>query len=255
MMEWWNRGEKARWIAVIFCLIPARANAEELQVAVASNFSKAMRAIAVEFEAVSGHRVRVIPGSTGKHFAQIMQGAPYDVFLAADVRRPEELEKRGMVLPGSRFTYAVGKLVLWSPRAGYLDGEGAVLKNGNFRFLAMANPRHAPYGRAAREILQAMDLWAELTGRIVRGENVGQAFQYVKSGNAELGFVARSQLHDLGVASKGSHWEAPDRLYAPILQQAALLKEKVSGREFLAFIRSETGLKIICSHGYDAPDP
>ena len=249
------KNSNPHWAAVIFCLFLARADAEELQVAVASNFISAMGSIVVEFEAVSGHRVRVIPGSTGKHFAQIMQGAPYDVFLAADVRRPEELEKRGMVLLGSRFTYAVGKLVLWSPRPGFVDAEGAVLKGGNFRFLAIANPRHAPYGRAAREILQAMDLWGNLTGRIVRGENISQAFQYVKSGNADLGFVARSQLHDLGVASKGSQWEAPHRLYAPILQQAALLKEKVSGREFLAFIRSEAGLKIICSYGYDAPDP
>ncbi len=245
----------AHWVAVILCLFLEQANAEELQVAVASNFSAAIGSIVMEFEAASGHRVRVIPGSTGKHFAQIMHGAPYDVFLAADVRRPEELERRGMVRPGSRFTYAVGKLVLWSPQPGFVDGEGAVLKGGNFRFLAIANPRHAPYGRAAREILQGLDLWSDLTGRIVRGENISQAFQYVKSGNAELGFVARSQLHGLGVGSKGSHWEAPGQLYGPILQQAVLLKEKVSGREFLAFIRSEAGLKIICSYGYDVPVP
>ena len=241
--------------AAILCLFLARVQAEELQVAVASNFNQAIASIVVEFEAASGHRVTVIPGSTGKHFAQIIHGAPYDVFLAADVRRPEELEKRGMALPGSRFTYAVGKLVLWSPQPGLVDGEGAVLRGGNFRFLAIANPRHAPYGRAAREILQAMDLWEDLTGRIVRGENISQAFHYVKSGNAELGFIARSQLHNLDAGSKGSHWEMPGRLYAPILQQAVLLKEKVSGREFLSFIRSEAGLKIICSYGYDAPDP
>ncbi len=254
-MEWWNRGEKPRWVTAILCLFLARAEAEELQVAVASNFNQAIGSIVAEFEAASGHRVTVIPGSTGKHFAQIMHGAPYDVFLAADVRRPEELEKRGMALPGSRFTYAVGKLVLWSPQPGFVDGDGAVLRGGNFHFLAIANPRHAPYGRAAREILQAMDLWEDLTGRIVRGENISQAFQYVKSGNAQLGFIARSQLHGLDVGSKGSHWETPGRLYAPILQQAVLLKEIVSGREFLSFIRSEAGLKIICSYGYDAPDP
>ena len=242
------------WFAAILSVFPVWVDAEELEVAVASNFSETLEAMVVEFEAISGHRVRVIPGSTGKHFAQIVHGAPYDVFLAADVRRPEELERRGLALPGSRFTYAVGKLVLWSPRTGLVDGEGAVLKGGDFRFLAIANPRHAPYGRAAREILQAMDLWEKLTDRIVRGENISQAFQFVKSGNAELGFVARSQLRGMDFGSNGSHWEAPEQLYAPILQQAVLLKEKVSGREFLSFIRSEGGLKIIRSHGYDAPD-
>ena len=236
-------------------VFPGWVNGEELAVAVASNFRETLEALVVEFEADSGHWVRVIPGSTGKHFAQIVHGAPYDVFLAADVRRPEELERRGLALPRSRFTYAVGKLVLWSPRPGLVDGEGVALQGGNFRFLAIANPQHAPYGRAAREILQAMGLWAGLTDRIVRGENINQAFQFVKSGNADLGFVARSQLRGLDDSSKGFHWEAPEQLYGPILQQAVLLKEKVAGREFMSFLRSEAGLKIIRSHGYDAPDP
>ncbi len=242
-------------VVVILFGYPAGGTAEELQVAAASNFSGAIRSIAVKFEATSGHQVTLILGSTGKHFAQIVNGAPYDVFLAADVRRPEQLEEKGLALPDSRFTYALGKLVLWSPQPGLVDAEGKVLRGGNFRFLAIANPRLAPYGRAAQEVLEAKGLWKDLKHRIVRGENINQAYHFVKSGNAEMGFVARSQVRGSNSPLEGSCWEVPRELYSPILQQAVLLTEKVSAREFLSFIRSDAGLKIIRSHGYDTPIP
>lgn len=224
--------------------------ADEIRVAVASNFAEAARRLATAFEAESGHRVTLVIGATGKLYAQIHHGAPFDAYLAADRRRPERLEREGLARPGSRFTYALGELVLWSPRPGYVDPEGRVLEAGEFRHLAIANPRLAPYGRAAREVLEALGLWQRLQGRMVRGENIGQAFQFVRSGNAELGFVARSQL---GGAEAGSRWPVPSDLHAPIVQQAVLLKEKPAARAFLAFLRGRRGRAIITDQGYRLP--
>jgi molybdate transport system substrate-binding protein len=227
--------------------------AEEIRVAAASNFSDAIGAIARRFEAGTNHKVTLIFGSTGKQYAQIKNGAPFDAFFAADVHRPELLEKERIALPGSRFTYAVGKVVLWSPVTGYVDHEGRVLKQGDFRYLAIANPDLAPYGRAAREVLQARGLWDSLGRRLVRGENIGQAFQFVKSGNAELGFVACSQVTRQGQPIEGSFWEVPQALYTPLRQQAVLLRESAAARAFLAFTRSREALKLIHDYGYDVP--
>lgn len=227
--------------------------AEEIRVAVASNFTDAARSISRLFETNTGHKVVLAFGSTGKHYAQIKNGAPFDVFLAADVHRPELLEKEGVAIAGSRFTYAVGKLVLWSPINGYVDPDGQVLQRMNFRFLAIANPRLAPYGVAAREVLQARGVWDSLTGRIVRGENIGQAFQFVYSGNAELGLIAYSQVQRPGLPPEGSIWVVPQALYHPVEQQAVLLKDRKAARTFLSFVQSDTALQIIHDYGYDTP--
>jgi molybdate transport system substrate-binding protein len=156
-------------------------------------------------------------------------------------------------VPGSRFTYAVGRLVLWSPQAGYVDPGGKILERGDFRHLAIANPDLAPYGTAAREALQALGLWNQLGPRLVRGENIGQAFQFVSSGNAQLGLVAWSQLRRNDATIEGSYWLVPARYYRPIKQQAVLLRDTVAARTFMSFIRSEESAKIIRAHGYDLP--
>jgi len=233
---------------------PAMARAEEIRVATASNFRAAMSQLAGEFGKKSGHSVIPVFGSTGKHYAQIINGAPFDAFFAADARRPELLEQSGMSVPGSRFTYAMGKLVLWSRRANYVDVSGNVLKRGEFRYLALANPELAPYGAAARDVLEALGLWDGLSRRMVLGENVGQAFLFVRSGNAELGFVAASQLVGSNPAPmEGSLWEVPENLYRPIGQQAVLLSDTKACREFMTFIRSEEAARIIRENGYTNP--
>jgi molybdate transport system substrate-binding protein len=240
-------------IAAAITLAASQSMANDIRVAAASNFSEAIKVIADRFEAATGHRVILIFGSTGKHYAQIRHGAPFDVFFAADTQAPERLEKEGLAVPGSRFTYAFGKLILWSLQPGYVDPEGEVLKYGEFRHLALANPRLAPYGKAAREVLQARGLWSEFDKRFVRGENIGQAYQFVRSGNAELGFVARSQVIYMDIVAEGSVWEVPQALYTPIEQQAVLLSDKEAARTFMSFVRDEGSFKIIRDHGYETP--
>jgi molybdate transport system substrate-binding protein len=212
-----------------------------------------MRLLAERFEAQSDHRVILLPGSTGKHFAQIVNGAPFDAFFAADVKRPERLEAEGRIIPGSRFSYAIGKLVLWSPDPELVDGDGAVLESGTFRRLAIANPRLAPYGRAAQQFLESRGIRESLRPKLVRGENIGQAFQFVASGNAELGLVALSQLMQSGREPAGSRWQVPEKLHAPIEQQAVLLSDSAAAADFMRFAKSEPARAIIRDSGYGIP--
>ncbi|WP_456379212.1 molybdate ABC transporter substrate-binding protein [Thiolapillus sp.] len=237
----------------LLMLVSSGTAADEIRVAVASNFAHTLKAVASNFETASGHQVKISIGSTGKHYAQIHHGAPFDAFFAADSKRPALLEAKGAALPGSRFTYALGKLVLWSPKAGYVDAQGKVLETGDFQHLAIANPRLAPYGRAAQEVLQKRGLWETLKGRAVRGENIAQTFQFVKSGNAGLGFVAWSQIKRPGQAVSGSWWEIPANLYAPIEQQAVLLNDSRAAQEFVRFVQNEESRQLIRSFGYDLP--
>lgn len=246
-----------RTTAIAACLVGllahSAASADEIRVAVASNFARTMREIAGRFEDQTGHEVILAFASTGKHYAQIRNGAPFDAFFAADTERAERLEKEGLALAGSRFTYALGTLILWSPEEGMVDTAGRVLELDGFRFLSLANPKHAPYGRAAQEVLEARDLWQSLQPRIVRGENIGQAFQYVISGNAELGFVARSQIYRPEEVIAGSWWKIPVDLYSPIAQQAVLLSESEAASELLDFVRGQESLEILRSYGYRTP--
>ena len=240
-----------RAFILIFSLMLAwPLQADELSIAVASNFSALMQQIAHRFEQQTGHRVKISSGATGKHFAQIRQGAPFDAFFAADERRPTLLEQQG--LAQGRFTYAQGKLLLWSPDPALVDDAGRVLASERFRYLAIANPKLAPYGRAAQQVLQKLGLWSALRRRMVRGENIGHAYQFVNSGNAELGFVAASQVLRADRPQRGSWWRVPENYYAPIRQQAVRLNEKKSTRHFMEFMRSDEIRRLISQNGYQA---
>jgi len=240
-------------IVAVLLLTPFVSMADEIRVAVASNFVGTMKVLVNEFESNAEHRVILIPGSTGKHYAQIVNGAPFDLFFAADAKRPELLDTQNLVESSSRFTYAIGKLVLWSALEGVIDSEGKVIAGGNFRYLAIANPKLAPYGKAAKEVIGAKGVWDALQGKLVKGENVAQTYQFVDSGNAELGFVSYSQIIKSGEVTKGSHWIVPENLYSSIEQQAVLLKNNEAARAFLIYVKSDEALEIIQSFGYGTP--
>jgi molybdate transport system substrate-binding protein len=206
--------------------------------------------IVARFHEESEHDVLVSFGSTGSHYAQIKNGAPFDAFFSADAERPRLLEGEGVAIAGSRFTYAVGRLVLWSRRVGYVDADGRVLESGTFRFLSIANPDLAPYGVAAREVMIARGVWAQLQGRLVQGTDIGQAYSFVHTGNAELGFVAYAQVKKPGAPIEGSYWLVPESLHAPIEQQAVLLRDVPAARAFVEFTKSPAALEIIRSYGY-----
>lgn len=237
-------------------LAAMQATAEETRIAVAANFSAPAKQIAEAFERGTGHRATLVTGSTGKFHAQIVNGAPFDVLLSADDETPARLEKEGHAQAGTRFTYAIGRLVLWSTRPGVVDDEGAVLKRGEFRHLAVANPKLAPYGQAAMETLAALGLADTLRPRFVLGENIAQTHQFVASGNAELGFVALAQVMKDGRIADGSGWVVPARLHQPIRQDAALLtrgRDNAAAKAFLAWLKDNAAQATIRSFGYDLP--
>ena len=247
---------KILWSVVLSAMMAAvsyTASAGRIQVAVASNFVTALEVLAGEYTEASGHEVVLASGSTGKQYAQIIHGAPFDLFFAADAERPRLLDEAGATVAGTRFTYALGRLVLWSPLADYVDARGEVLAKGDYRHLALANPDLAPYGAAARQVLRRLGLWEGQAERRVLGENIAQTFQFVTSGNAELGFVALSQLTGPDGDRAGSRWEVPVALYPPIEQQAVLLRDSPAARGFIEFIKSERGRELIRVHGYATP--
>ena len=239
---------------VLALLGTALVHADEVQVAVAANFAAPMQKIAAEFEKDTGHKAQLSFGATGKFYAQIKNGAPFEILLAADDTTPEKLEKEGAAVAGSRFTYAIGRLVLWSAKANYVDDGGAVLKNGDFAHLSIANPKLAPYGQAAIETLTALKLLDAIQPKFVQGENIAQTHQFVASGNAELGFVALSQVMKEGKIGEGSAWVVPQDLHQPIRQDAVLLatgKDKPAAAALLQYLGSEKSKAIIKSFGYD----
>ncbi len=224
-------------------LVAGMATAGELKIAVASNFAVTARALVEEYSLISDDSISLLIGSTGKHASQIQYGLPVDVFLAADKERPELLEKKGIAIQGSRFTYAVGRLVLWSRDPLLVDDMGAVLRSTNYKYLAIANPKTAPYGVAAKELLSGMDL----TPNLVFGESVGQAYQFASSGSAQLALIAYSQIKTL---DSGSYWLVPVDRYQAIEQQAVLLTNTRSAKNFVRFLQSESARSLITSHGY-----
>jgi molybdate transport system substrate-binding protein len=233
----------------------APSHAVDLRIAVAANFRVTADALLKHFTQRSGYSGTLSSGSTGQLYAQIRQGAPFDVFLAADADRPRLLESQGLAVPGTAFTYAVGKLVLWSPGRDLSEDPTALLE-GNFRHLALANPDTAPYGAAARQVLQHLGLWSKLRSRVVQGQDVGQTYQFIATGNAELGFVALSQLRLAGQVSPRHCWVVPQRLYRPLEQQAVLLKrarDHAAARSFLEFLRGERARDLIRRDGYGTP--
>ena len=249
-------GAVRHWvICLLLLLVPVTVRAEQLLVAVATNFVEVARAIVPEFARAKSHAVSFVPGSTGKLYAQISHGAPFDVFLAADQERPELLESEGLAVSGSRFTYAVGRLSLWSLSKEFGPANaGDFLTSGRFRRIAMANPELAPYGRAAAQVLERLGLNEKLQARVVLGENVGQAHALIATGNADLGFVARAQLRQGNAVRARGRWDVPANLHDPIRQDAVRLtraRHQQAAREFLAFLASADTQRAIAAFGYE----
>lgn len=244
-----------RLLLLCVCLFTlANVNADEVLVAVAANFTAPMQQIAGEFATETGHKAVLSFGASGKLFAQIVNGAPFEVMLSADDTTLSVLEEQGHSIPGSRFTYAVGKLALWSTNPDLVDNGGNVLKSDNFKHLAIANPKTAPYGAAAIETLRKLDLLEKVQGRFVQGENIAQTQQFVSTGNAELGFVALSQVFKDGNISSGSAWIVPDEFHDPIYQEAAILtkgRENPAAVALLAYLKNDKAQAVIRSFGYD----
>ncbi len=230
------------------------AQAEEVLVAVAANFTAPMQVIAAVFAKETGHKANLAFGATGKFYAQISNGAPFEVFLSADDETPARLEKEGLAVAGSRFTYAIGRLVLWSATPNYVDAKGAVLQQGNFQHLAIANPKTAPYGAAAMEALNKMGLASKLQSKIVQGENIAQTQQFISTGNAELGFVAYAQAFKDGKLTSGSAWVVGKEWHSPIQQDAVLLnkgKSNPAAVALLTFLKGDKAKTVIKSFGYE----
>lgn len=242
-------------LVAVACTRAGEARAGEALIAVATNFAEVMPPLVEEFERKSGHDLRYTTGSTGQLYAQISKRAPFDAFLAADTERPARLVAEDRAVAASRFTYARGRLVLWSRDANRIDADGAgTLRDAPPRKLAMANPRLAPYGAAARETLEHLGLWDEFEPRIAMAQNVGQAYAMVHMGAAEMGFVARSALLAKDGDAPGSHWPVPSALHDPIRQDAVLLsrsEDNAAARAFLDFLAGPHGRRIIADHGYE----
>lgn len=247
-------------LTLIFCLVAMTSSvfAATTFVAVASDFTKPMTEIAAEFEKLTGHSAKLSFGSSGKAFAQIQNGAPFEVYLSASEKYPLELEASGLTIIESRFVYAIGKLVLWSAKSDYVDAKGDILKTGTFKHIALADPSHAPYGVVAEEVMKHLGVLENLRPLFVMGENIAQTFQFVSTGNAEIGFVGLAQVIDVasGKISSGSGWIIPDELHSPFRQTAVLLKKGAENPAALAlmdFLRSPASLVIIEKYGFGLP--
>ncbi len=238
------------WWFLLGLFLGFEAWAGEARVAVAANFAPTLRELVPVFQRETGHRLRISQGASGQLFAQIVNGAPFEVFLSADQDRPARLQRRGLVAPQGRFTYAVGRLVLWSPEAGRVRGPEA-LSEGRLRRLAIANPKTAPYGAAARFTLEALGLWTALRPRLVMGQNVAQAFQFVHARQAELGFVSLAQVQGRG----GSFWLVPEAVHPPLAQDVVLLQGAgAAARALFEFLRSPAARARIQAAGYEVPE-
>jgi len=234
--------------------VASGASADEVQVAVAANFAAPMKQIAAAFEKEAGHVVNASFASTGKLYAQIKNGAPFEALLAADAKTPKKIEEERLGVAGTRFTYAVGTQVLWSAKPGLVDDRGKVLEQRDFAKLAIANPKLAPYGAAAIETLKALGQLDRLEPKFVEGENIAQTYQFVRTGNAALGFVALSQVMQDGELREGSAWIVPGKLHAPIRQDAIILKPgdgKPAVIEFMDYLKGDKAREIIRAFGYE----
>jgi molybdate transport system substrate-binding protein len=243
-------------LAAILGLAFTPINAAELHVAVAANFSGPLQKLAPLFQQASGHQLVMSAGSSGQLYTQIKQGAPFDVFLSADTDKPQRLENEGLALPGSRFTYAVGSLVLWSAKPGMVDGAGKILQTQQFRLIGIANPETAPYGTAAQQVLTKLGLWDKLNQdhRIAIGENITQTWQFAASGNVDLAFVALSQVPAADAGVSGSSWLVPQSMYDPIEQAGIIVaatSQKTAAQAFMTWLRSDpAALAAIRAAGY-----
>ncbi|MBL8417412.1 MAG: molybdate ABC transporter substrate-binding protein [Dechloromonas sp.] len=244
----------------LFCLLTATivtlAQADEVQVAVAANFTGPMQVIAPLFERDTGHKAIPSFGATGKFYAQVVNGAPFEVLLAADDETPARMVREGHAVAGTPFTYAIGTLVLWSAKADFVDDKGEILKKGGFRHLAIANPKTAPYGAAALQAMGRLGVADNLKPLFVQGENIAQTQQFVATGAAELGFIAYSQVIKNGRIGSGSGWIVPGKLYDPIRQDAVILargRDKPAALALLNYLKGDKAKAIIRSFGYELP--
>jgi molybdate transport system substrate-binding protein len=241
-------------LSIFFCCFVATASAAEVQVAIAANFTAPMQKIAADFEKETGHKALLSFGATGQLYAQIKNGAPFEVFLSADDETPARLEKEAAAISGTRFTYAIGKLVLWSSKPGFVDDKGDVLDKGSFAHIAIANPKTAPYGAAGVEVIKARGLTDALAPKVVQGESIAQTYQFVSTGNAELGFVALSQVFKDGKIIEGSAWIVPASLYTTIRQDAVMLnkgKGNPAADALISYLKSDKAKAVIRSYGYE----
>ena len=245
-------------LSLVALLLLTQADAEPLTIAVASNFTRPAQELAAGFQEISGNAVRLTTASTGKLYAQIANGAPFDVLLAADADRPKMLEEAGIGVAGTRFSYAIGSLVLWSRDLALADENcRALLENLDSRRLAIANPLTAPYGVAAMQFLQAANLWESVEPQLVYGENIAQTLHFVVSGNASLGLIARAQATDKRLPKAACQWSVPASMHKPIEQQAILLQRATDNdvaTDFLSYLRSAAARELIAAHGYEVPD-
>ncbi|MBP1124606.1 MULTISPECIES: molybdate ABC transporter substrate-binding protein [Pseudomonas] len=243
-----------RLAVLVAALAFGSAQADEVQVAVAANFTAPIQAIAADFEKDTGHKLVASYGATGQFYTQIKNGAPFDVFLSADDTTAQKLENEGDTVKGSRFTYAVGTLALWSAKDGYVDAKGEVLKENQFKHLSIANPKAAPYGLAATQVLAKQGLTEQVKDKLVEGQNITQAYQFVSTGNAELGFVALSQIYKDGMVTHGSAWLVPASLHDPIKQDAVILtrgKDNAAAKALVDYLKGPKAAAVIKSYGYE----
>ena len=239
-------------------LLSFAAQAGEVLVAVAANFTAPMQHIAQAFAQDTGHKAQLALGATGKFYAQIKNGAPFAVLLAADDETPARLEKEGLAVAGTRLTYATGRLALWSKQANLVDDKGEVLRSNRFEKLgvqkiAMADPKLAPYGAAAMEVIQHLGVQASVVPKLVQGESIGQAYQFVSTENAQLGFVALSQISFEGRIAQGSAWVVPQHMHTPLKQDAVLLnagKDNAAAQALLKYLQGDKAKAIIRQYGY-----
>ena len=232
------------------------AHADEVQVAVAANFTAPAKVLGAIFDKTSGHTVKLVYGATGAFYTQIKNGAPFDVLLAADDERPARLVQEGAAVPSSRLTYAIGQLALWSAKPDGVDAQGAVLKSGQFNKLAIADPKLAPYGEAAVQTMTKLGLYDTLKPKLVQGQSIGQTYNFVVSGNADLGFVALAQIQEAGRIQRGSAWLVPADLHAPIVQDAVILNKganNLAAKAWMELLRSPKAQELIRGYGYSVP--
>ena len=245
-------------LAAASALFFVAAHAVEVTVAVAANFTAPMQKIAQVFEQDTGHKAQLAFGATGKFYAQIKNGAPFAVLLAADDETPARLEKEGLAIASTRFTYATGRLALWSKSPNLVDDKGEVLRNNNLnkigiQKIALADPKLAPYGRAAMEVIHKLGVQDNVVPKLVQGESIGQTYQFVSTENAQLGFVALSQISVDGRITQGSAWVVPQSMYAPLKQDAVLLnagKDSAAAHALLKYLQGDTAKAIITRYGY-----
>ena len=239
--------------AYVIFVVAANAQAAEIKVAVASNFANTLKEIAVEFQKDTGHQLAITPGATGKFYAQISNGAPFDVFLSADDETPRKLVQEGKAIAASQFTYAIGRLALWSPSPVLVDKNADILKTDKFKYIAIANAKVAPYGQAAVQTMQKLGVLTQIEPRVVQGESIAQTFQFVSTGNAQLGFVALSQILENGKIKIGSAWIVPEEMHEQLKQDAVVLqscKQILVCQALMDYLKSEKVKKMMASYGY-----